>query len=275
MNIQQEYRILSFSLSETKMKKTLANLTIESVESKETYNAKLWEEDYLKYEKCYFKPNNIIFIEEGTYNEQYKNLIIKKMSLIYEAPSGYNDEQREELYQQILNVIYNLKNDKYKNAILVKFEENKEQLKIAPAAKNNHHNYIGGLLKHTLECVQIAKEIFKAVPSKIDEDLIIAACLMHDFGKVFEYSIDKETGFVEVNDDFINQWVSHTQYGFAWANQNNFTFLARIIAAHHGRKDWGAIIDLDDKKLEPELYLMHHIDDISAKFGIIKAEMIN
>ena len=274
MNIQQEYKILSFALSETKMKKTMANLTIEAVESKETFNAKLWEEDYLKYDKCYFKPNNIIFIDEGTYNEQYKNLIIKKLSLIYEAPSGYNEEEREALYQKLLNVIDNLKNDKYKNAILVKFEKYKDQLKIAPAAKNNHHNYIGGLLKHTLECVEIAKGVFASIPTKVDEDLIISACLMHDFGKVFEYSIDTETGFVEVNDDFINQWVSHTQYGFAWANQNEFIQLARIIAAHHGRKDWGAIIDLDDKKIEPELYLMHHIDDISAKFGIIKAENI-
>ena len=45
-----------------------------------------------------------------------------------------------------------------------------------------------------------------------------------------------------------------------------------MIAAHHGRKDWGAIIDLDEKNLEPELYLLHHVDDISAKFGAIKAE---
>ena len=37
MNIQQEYKILSFTLSETKMKKTMANLTIEAVENKELY----------------------------------------------------------------------------------------------------------------------------------------------------------------------------------------------------------------------------------------------
>jgi len=272
MNIQQDYKILSFTTSETKMKKIMGNLTLETVNSGELVNAKLWEEDLNKYEKRYFKPNNIIFVEDGTYSEQYKNLIIKKMSLVSEASAGLSAEERENLYNELINVISNLKNEKVKNAILEKVKENETKLKIAPAAKNNHHNFIGGLLKHTLECVNIAKGIFQTIPTKIDEDLIIAACIMHDFGKVFEYNIDEETGFVEVDESFIKTWVSHTLYGFSWANQLGFSQLARIIAAHHGRKDWGAIIDLDEKNIEPELYLMHHIDDISAKFGITKAE---
>ena len=161
-----------------------------------------------------------------------------------------------------------------RSAIISKIEENEERLKIAPAAKNNHHNFVGGLLVHTLECVDVAKAVFKSVPQKMDEDLIIAACIMHDFGKIFEYKIDTESGFVEVDDEFIKTWVSHTLYSFSWANQNGFTELARMIAAHHGRKDWGAIIDLDEKNLEPNLYIMHHIDDISAKFGAVKAELL-
>lgn len=272
MNIQQDYKILSFSTSETKMKKTMGNLTLEAVSNGEIVNAKLWEEDLNKYEKKYFKPNNIIFVEEGTYSEQYKNLIIKKMSLVSEAAAGLSEEERENLYAKLVEVACEIKNDKLKLAILEKLEANKVKLKIAPAAKNNHHNFIGGLLKHTLECVDIAKGIFKCIPTKIDEDLIIAACIMHDFGKVFEYNIDEETGFVEVDENFIKTWVSHTLYGFSWANERGFTQLARIIAAHHGRKDWGAIIDLDEKNIEPVLYLMHHIDDISAKFGITKIE---
>ena len=250
----------------------MGNLTLEALSNGEIVNAKLWEEDLNKYEKKYFKPNNIIYVEEGTYSEQYKNLIIKKMSLVSEAAAGLSKEDREKLYDKLIETVTELKNDKLKLAILEKLEANKEKLKIAPAAKNNHHNYIGGLLKHTNECIDIAKGIFKCTPAEIDEDLIIAACIMHDFGKVYEYIIDEETGFVEVDENFIKTWVSHTLYGFSWANERGFTQLARIIAAHHGRKDWGAIIDLDEKNIEPILYLMHHIDDISAKFGITKIE---
>lgn len=274
MNIQQKYKILSFSESETKMKKTMGNLTLEAVENGEIVNAKIWEEELLMYEKRFFKPNNIIFVEEGSYSEQYKNLIIKKMSLVEEACSGLNIEQREMAYQTLLGIAAELQNEKIRNAIIEKLEENEEKLKIAPAAKNNHHNYVGGLLIHTLECIKIAKGIFDTVPQKINKDLIIAACIMHDFGKVFEYNIDVESGFVDINDEFIKTWVSHTLYSFSWANQHGFTELARIIAAHHGRKDWGAVIDLDEKNIEPNLYLMHHIDDISAKFGAVRAEML-
>ncbi|MDD3420552.1 MAG: hypothetical protein PHE78_08180, partial [Candidatus Gastranaerophilales bacterium] len=70
-------------------------------------------------------------------------------------------------------------------------------------------------------------------------------------------------------------WISHTQYGFTWAMNNNFQQLARMIAAHHSRADWGAIIDLNQRDLEPEVYLMHHIDDLSAKFGLIDITLLS
>ena len=50
--------------------------------------------------------------------------------------------------------------------------------------------------------------------------------------------------------------------------------IARMIAAHHARTDWGAIIDLNQKDLENYVYFVHHIDDLSAKFGKISASML-
>lgn len=53
-----------------------------------------------------------------------------------------------------------------------------------------------------------------------------------------------------------------------------FKEVARMIAAHHGRADWGAIIDLNSKDLEPSVYIVHHIDDLSAKFGRTNVAML-
>ena len=50
--------------------------------------------------------------------------------------------------------------------------------------------------------------------------------------------------------------------------------IAKMIAAHHGRADWGAIVDLDTKDLEPIYYLIHHIDDMSAKYGMTNVAML-
>ena len=54
----------------------------------------------------------------------------------------------------------------------------------------------------------------------------------------------------------------------------NFKAIAKMIAAHHGRSDWGAIIDLDQKDLEPELYFIHLVDNLSAKFGKINVAQL-
>ena len=55
---------------------------------------------------------------------------------------------------------------------------------------------------------------------------------------------------------------------------NGFKEIARMIAAHHGRSDWGAIIDLNEKDLEPELYFIHLVDNFSAKFGKINVHIL-
>ena len=48
-----------------------------------------------------------------------------------------------------------------------------------------------------------------------------------------------------------------------------FKDVAKMIATHHGRLEWGAIVDLNERDLEPIDYIVHHIDDLSAKFGKI------
>ena len=47
-----------------------------------------------------------------------------------------------------------------------------------------------------------------------------------------------------------------------------------MIAAHHARAEWGAIVDLNEKDIEPIYYLIHHIDDLSAKFGRTNVNML-
>ena len=143
-----------------------------------------------------------------------------------------------------------------------------------PAAKLMHHNYIGGLLVHTVECAQYAELNLKTFAYKTNEDEIYAACLLHDFGKIFEYTIDTDTGLIDYAPNFREDWISHSQYGFCICMNAGFKNVAKMIAAHHGRAEWGAIIDLNQKDLEPELYLIHFIDNLSAKFGKINTRLL-
>ena len=128
---------------------------------------------------------------------------------------------------------------------------------------------------HTVECCEFAEINMEKFVYKANKDNVYAACLMHDFGKIFEYTIDTETGLIDYAPGFRETWITHSQWGFSTCMNAGFIRVARMIAAHHGRADWGAIIDLDSKEpLEPELYLIHLIDNLSAKFGKINTRLL-
>ncbi len=97
---------------------------------------------------------------------------------------------------------------------------------------------------------------------------------MHDIGKIYEYTIDSENGMIDYDNDFKKEWITHSQYAFSLCMTKGFKEVAKMIAAHHARADWGAIIDLNEKDLESYVYFVHHVDDLSAKFGKISAGML-
>ena len=166
-------------------------------------------------------------------------------------------------------IIDEFKNDKLKEFVKDIWVKNKDLIKISPAAKMMHHNYLGGLIQHIYECLEFAQCIYPNMYKKINKDILFAACILHDIGKIFEYKINFETGFVDYNEDFRKDWISHSQYGFTLCMSNDQPQIAKMIASHHGRADWGAMIDLGEKDLENYYYIVHHIDDLSAKFGRI------
>ena len=85
-----------------------------------------------------------------------------------------------------------------KNAALRKLvesllEDNREALMTHPAARRNHHAYVGGLLEHTLSvartCVFLADkyaEYYPEMKPPLDKDLVVAGGIMHDIGKLRE-----------------------------------------------------------------------------------------
>ena len=216
-----------------------------------------------------FRPGNIIKITGASYNEQYNNCLVSSIELIKEAKMGLSEKQIDENFCKLIEHIDKIKNPDLKEFVSGLIFEHEKDFKTKPAAKAMHHNYYGGLLEHTVECLDILDSVLNTVYQKIDRDNAIAATTLHDFGKIFEYIMDNETGAIEYAEDFRKDWISHSQYGFAICMNKGYKEVAKMIAAHHGRAEWGAIIDLDQKDLEPVYYLVHHIDDLSAKFGKI------
>ncbi len=268
------YEVVTFSIGDTKAGTKMGKLQLKDIENNEILNCILWEEALNRIDSKIFRCGNILRIVSGTFNEKFNNCLVNSLELIKEAKMGLEPAEREAAYKELEAYINKISDEELKNFVAKIYEENREKLLVTPGAKMMHHNYIGGLMVHTLECLQYAEVNLNAFFQKVNKDEVFAACLLHDIGKVFEYTIDLESGLIDYDEEFRKEWLTHSQYGFTICMSAGFKRVAKMIAAHHARADWGAIVDLDTKDLEPIYYLVHHLDDLSAKFGKINVSML-
>ncbi len=269
-----DYEVVIFSVGDTKAGTKMGKLQLKNLEDNSLLNCILWEETLNRFDSKIFRTGNIVRIVSASFNEKFNNCLVSTLSLVKEAKMGLDEQEREKVYSEIISYIDKIQNEKLNNFVATYFTQHKDLIKIMPAAKLMHHNYIGGLMVHILECIKFAEINMNISDYKFNRDNIIAACILHDIGKIFEYTIDLETGLIDYDENFRKEWLTHSQYGFSICMNNGFKEIARMIAAHHGRSDWGAIIDLDQKDLEPELYFIHIVDNLSAKFGKINVHLL-
>ncbi len=269
-----DYEVVIFSVGDTKAGTKMGKLQLRNLEDNSLLNCILWEETLNRFDSKIFRTGNIVRIVSASFNEKFNNCLVSTLSLVKEAKMGLDKQEREKVYSEIISYIDKIQDEKLNSFVATYFTQHKDLIKIMPAAKLMHHNYIGGLMVHILECIKFAEMNMNMSDYKFNHDNIIAACILHDIGKIFEYTIDLETGLIDYDENFRKEWLTHSQYGFSICMNNGFKEIARMIAAHHGRSDWGAIIDLDQKDLEPELYFIHIVDNLSAKFGKINVHLL-
>lgn len=139
--------------------------------------------------------------------------------------------------------------------------------KRAPAAKNFHHSYIGGLLEHTLSVCQLAERITGHYP-ELDRDLLIMGAFLHDIGKIRELTFDMRIDYTDEG-----RLLGHLLQGVAMmdeklAGMKNFpsevaTRLKHLILSHHGQYEFGS----PRRPKFLEAFALHLIDDLDAKMN--------
>ncbi len=268
------YEVVSFSVGDTKAGTKMGKLQLKDPATETVLNCVLWEEALNRMDLKLFRIGNIVRIVTASFNERFNNCLITSLELIKEAKMGLSEEEREKAYNKILEYIESISDTELRTFILDYFKKYEDKIKVSPAAKTMHHNYLGGLLVHILECIEIADNNIKILFQDINRDEAIAACILHDIGKIFEYTIDAENGMIDYDEDFRKEWITHSLYGYSICMTNGFKRVAKMIAAHHGRTDWGAIVDLNEKDLESYVYFIHHVDDLSAKYGKTSVTML-
>jgi len=266
-NTDTVYEVVIFSTGDTKAGTKMGKLQLKDPADGSLLNCIMWEETLSRMDSKIFRCGNLVRIVSATFNEKFNNCLISALELVKEAKTGLSVDEREALFKEVTSYFAKIRCEKLRSFLNTYFEKHAELIKVTPAAKLMHHNYIGGLLVHISECLKYAEANMAISDFEFNADDILGACILHDIGKIFEYKIDTESGLVDYNEWFYKDWITHSQYGFSICMNEGLKGIARMIAAHHGRADWGAIIDLNQKDIEPELYFLHLVDNLSAKFG--------
>lgn len=143
----------------------------------------------------------------------------------------------------------------------------------APAATNVHHAWIGGLLEHTHQLMQLADRMLPLYP-QLNRDIVLLSLFLHDLGKTVE--LEWERGFNYTMD---GQLIGHLVRGAIWLqlkaamaartsgirlSSETVTVLQHVVVSHHGSLEHGAA------KLPstPEAIFVAMLDNLEAKTTI-------
>jgi 3'-5' exoribonuclease len=131
----------------------------------------------------------------------------------------------------------------------------------APAAKQLHHAWLGGLLEHVVSLCTLADLVAPHYPL-LDRDLLLTGVILHDIGKIRELSW--ESGFEYTVEGSL---LGHIQIGAALAERTvdslpGFppklkTLVLHMILSHHGKLEFGS----PKLPMIPEALVLNFLDD--------------
>lgn len=98
----------------------------------------------------------------------------------------------DKLMGELVQTIEEVKTPELNKLLHSFFDDNEfvKKFKEAPATLLYNHNYIGGLLEHTISVIKVCKTICKIYP-ELNKDLLLTAAILNKIGKTEEYKIDK------------------------------------------------------------------------------------
>jgi 3'-5' exoribonuclease len=147
-----------------------------------------------------------------------------------------------------------------------------EKLKLAPAATNYHHAYLGGLLEHIVSLVGLADLVCDHYPS-LRRELVIAGLVLHDLGKIKELSFTR--GF---HYSTRGQLLGHIAMGLEMVQEKiraipDFPLalkdqIEHLLLSHHGKLEFGS----PKEPMFPEALVVHYLDDLDSKLASMRAQ---
>ena len=190
-------------------------------------------------------------------------------------PSSKRDQ--EEMYAELRGIIAAISNPHLRGLLNAFFDDPEiaRRYRRAPAAKQIHHAFLGGLMEHVLSVSAMAKLAASHYKS-IDADLLLTGVILHDIGKIYE--LNYERGFsYSTNGQLLGhiiialRMIGEKLQGLPDFPPKLRVLVEHMVLSHHGQLEYGS----PKVPLFPEALLLHYLDDLDSKMECMRALVEN
>jgi 3'-5' exoribonuclease len=177
---------------------------------------------------------------------------------------------------ELLGIVGRIPHDALRATVESVLEEHGERFYEAVAALGMHHAFRHGLLEHTLRMAKCAEALLPLYP-KVDPSLAVAGTVLHDVGKIQEYS-RLEPGMAKASFTRAGNLHGHLVLGAFLIRQHGTKVgleasllerLEHILLSHHTMREYGAAAIPST----PEAVFVARIDDLDAKLSAVEEEL--
>lgn len=183
-----------------------------------------------------------------------------------------SEHDPDEMWKELQALIHSLQNAHLRSLLQAVFSDERlsAMYRMAPAAKNIHHACRGGLLEHVLSLCALSRSVANHYKD-IDVELLIAASILHDIGKVEELTYSRSFGY-STDGQLLGHIVMGVRLlGDIFSKVPDFpprlrTLLEHMIISHHGELEFGS----PKVPAFPEALLFHHLDNLDSKMDAMR-----
>ena len=135
----------------------------------------------------------------------------------------------------------------------------------APSARRIHHAYLGGVLEHTVEVLQLCQTVLTLYP-QINRDLLMTGALLHDVGKTQEFTYERDIDYSDEGRLLGHVVLSERMITERMVEIPDFPpelalRLRHLVVSHHGRYEWGS----PRRPKTLEACALHYIENLDAQ----------
>jgi 3'-5' exoribonuclease len=186
-----------------------------------------------------------------------------------------SERSTEEMWGELLSIVGGITDPHLRGLLnlVVGDPDISRRYKTAPAAKNVHHAFLGGLLEHVLSMCSVGR-LLASHYDDVDVDLLLTGIILHDVGKVHELSYDRSFGYSSEG-----QLLGHIIIGLRIISDKlqslpDFpprlrTLVEHMVLSHHGQLEFGS----PKLPMFAEALLLHQIDSLDSKMDAMRSSL--